>query len=279
MSGSISESDFAHCLEILKSDAPDYYLADLLLPDEGREAIVILHAFHVEITNITLAVGEAMAGEIRLQWWQEVLNGQRRDEANGHPVARALLQVIDLYKLPLSGFMAKLEAHVFDLYQDPIGSRTDFEAYCGETRSCLFQWAAIIMGAEANRDLANASGHSGVATGIVSLLENIGHFHNNRQVYVPGELLEAVGMTVERFLEKPSEKHLEILHGLIDLAREHEFKARQALGRVSGRSKLAFKPVALVPLYLKKAERSGLDIFNSRSELSQLRRQWALWRF
>jgi len=279
MSQGANNDDFVHCLNLLKSDAPDYYLADLLLPDDGREAISVLHAFHVEITNITLAIGEPMAGQVRLQWWAEVLGGQRNDEASGHPVARALMQVINRYELPITGFDAKLEAHIFDLYQDPMGTRTDFEAYCGETRSCLFQWAALILGAGASAELANASGHSGVATGIVSLLENIGQTHNDGQIYVPSDLLTAVGMTREQYLASPSTKHEDVIQGLIDLAREHHAKAKQALESVEVEARSAFKPLALVPLYLNRVERAGLDVYQSRSEISQLRRQWALWRF
>ncbi|MEP1207991.1 MAG: phytoene/squalene synthase family protein [Rhizobiaceae bacterium] len=279
MSATINSADIAHCLNLLKSDAPDYYLADLLLPDQGRDAVIVLHAFHVEITNITLSVGEPMAGQMRLQWWAEVLNGQRSEEAMGHPVARALVNVVGQYQLPVASFEAKLEAHIFDLYQDPMGNRTAFEAYCGETRSCLFQWAALILGAKPGTDLANASGHSGVATGIVSLIEQIGQTHNNGQVYVPEELLAAVGLTPAHYLEPPSAKHQTVIGALIDLAREHETKAIEALGQLPDGAKVAFKPLALVPLYLKRAERSGLDVFKRRSDISQFRHQWALWRF
>ena len=197
----------------------------------------------------------------------------------GHPVARAVLGAIEQHKLPIAGFEAKLAAHIFDLYQDPIGSRNDFEAYCGETRSCLFQWAGLILGASANKHLADASGHGGVATGLVSVLENIGQTHANGQVYVPNELLNAVGMVPEEFLGKPSEKHAMVIGGLIDLAREHEEKAKSALKEVDSAAKAAFKPLGLVPLYLKQAEKAGLGLFIRRSEISQLRKQWALWRF
>ena len=36
---------------------------------------------------------EPLPGEIRLQWWREVLGGERPGEAGAHPVAAALLGV------------------------------------------------------------------------------------------------------------------------------------------------------------------------------------------
>ena len=150
---------------------------------------------HFSLLFFCLAGGEPMAGQVRLQWWTEVIQGSRAEEATGHPVARALLATIAAHDLPRSSFEAKLEAHIFDLYNDPMGNRTDFEAYCGETRSCLFQWAALVAGIEAQRALADASGHSGVATGIVSVLENMARYHSVGQVFVPADLLAAAGLS------------------------------------------------------------------------------------
>ncbi|MCJ8309388.1 MAG: phytoene/squalene synthase family protein [Rhizobiaceae bacterium] len=279
MAVTIAPDDFAHCLELLKSGAPDFYFADLLLPEQHKAAIIALHAFHVEVTNICLAGGEPMAGQVRLQWWSEVIQGIRADEASGHPVARALMQVIAEHNLPVSSFEAKLEAHIFDLYNDPMGNRSDFEAYCGETRSCLFQWASLVAGLPPERALADASGHSGVATGIVSVLENMARYHGNGQVFVPSDLLAATGLSRETFLVQPEAAHEAAITGLVDLGFEHEAKARQALQHLPQEARALFKPLALVPVYLKRVQRDPMAVFKPRPPLSQIRRQWALWRF
>lgn len=279
MADGIAREDFAHCLELLKSEASDFYFAALLLPEHYRAAIVALHAFHVEVTNICLAGGEPIAGQVRLQWWSEVIQGARADEASGHPVARALLKVIAAHNLPVSSFEAKLEAHIFDLYNDPMGTRTDFEAYCGETRSCLFQWAALVAGIESQRALADASGHGGVATGIVNVLENLARHHSGGQVFLPSDLLSASGLSRETFLATPEAKHEPAITGLVDLGLEHQAKAMAALDQLPREARAAFKPLALVPAYLKRVKRDPMAVFQPRPPLSQIRRQWALWRF
>jgi phytoene synthase len=279
MTDAYGQHDAEFCLEILKVNARDFYLADLLLPQSCRAAITAIHAFHVEISNIALSVGEPIAAQMRMQWWVDVVSGQRPQEAAGHLVARSLLQLMQRHNLPPEPFIAKLDAHVFDLYHDPMGDRTMFEGYCGETRSCLFQWAGLLADIEPGFDLSNASGHSGVATGTVHVLENMAHRHNQGKVHVPEDLLAAAGMTGDQFLASPGKQHKIVVLGLVDLAREHTKNALESIAVLPVTGQPVFKPLALVPLYLKRIERDPLAVFAPRPPLSQIRCQWALWRF
>ena len=58
-------------------------------------------AFNVEIARVRNLAREPMPGEIRLQWWREMLSGERDGEANAHPVAAALRETLSHY-----GFVA-----------------------------------------------------------------------------------------------------------------------------------------------------------------------------
>lgn len=271
--------DFAYCLAQVRGGARDLYLADLLLPDLIRNDIAAIHAFHVEITNISLSLAEPMAGQIRIQWWIDVLQGDRTSEAGGNPLSRCLLDVIDRHNLPVADFVAKLEAHIFDLYQDPMADRTMFEGYCGETRSCLFQWAALIAAASPGKKLADASGHAGVATGCVAILENMGLHHSRGQCFVPGDLLAAVGLSVNEYLAAPASVHEQVILTLVDLATEHEQAALTAVDALGSKARPVFKPLSLVPLYLQRIKKAPLAVFQHREPVSQWRCQWALWRF
>ena len=141
------------------------YFACLL---NGEAETIALRAFHGEIVAIPFKVREPMAGEVRLQWWRDVVNGERRDEARADPVAALLSSVLDErsdWRLPL---LAKLEAHVADLYADPFPDWNAFDGYAGETRSVLFQLSAVAAGAD--RSIAEAAGHAGVLETIADRL-------------------------------------------------------------------------------------------------------------
>ncbi len=45
----------------------------------------------------------------------------------------ALFDVVTRYRLPRNAFVRMCEARIFDLYDDAMPSRNDFEGYAGET--------------------------------------------------------------------------------------------------------------------------------------------------
>lgn len=270
--------DLQHCTALVREQAQDVYLANLLLPVELRDCIMVLNAFHIDVSNIALAVREPMASEIRLQWWSEVIAGRRDDDALGHPIARALLSVIEAHGLSRKAFEAKLEAHVFDLYNDPMGDRQMFEGWCGETRSVLFQMASLIADAEHGPKLADASGHSGVASGIVAVLQQLALHTSSGRVFLPSDILAEAGLTPQTFLTTPHDAHFHAVSAMIERARHHLIKAEQAIAGLSAAHKPVFLPMALVPLYLDHMERNNQRAFGGFPPVSQLKRQWRLWR-
>ena len=126
----------------------DRYLAALYAPEDKRPALLALYAFNAEIAGIRDRVSEPMPGEIRLQWWRDVIASGDLDAGSGHPVATALVAAIATHKLPRAAFDNYLEARIFDLYDDPMPSRTDLEGYCGETASAIIQLAALVLDAD-----------------------------------------------------------------------------------------------------------------------------------
>ena len=86
-------------------------------------------------------VSQPLPGEIRLQWWTDMLSGQVHGSAEGNPVAAELLR--------RSGFrpagraaVAAADEHQFDLYNDPMPTMAALEGYLDATSSALFALAA-----------------------------------------------------------------------------------------------------------------------------------------
>ena len=59
-----------------------------------RRALLAIYAFNVEISRVRDQVSQPLPGEMRLQWWTDMLAGAGHGGIEGNPVAAELLQVI-----------------------------------------------------------------------------------------------------------------------------------------------------------------------------------------
>ena len=69
----------------------DRYLAMLFAPADTRPHLFALYAFNLEIALVRERITEPAAGEIRFQWWREVLEGPRRA---GDPLTHSPLPLV-----------------------------------------------------------------------------------------------------------------------------------------------------------------------------------------
>ena len=274
----MSEADTAYCTELVRDLDRDRYIADLFAPADKRAALMALHAFNVEIARVREAITNPMAGEVRLQWWSEALIGGARGDVRANPVAAALLDAIEAYRLPRETFFALLDARIFDLYEDPMPSVNDLEGYAGETSSALIRLAGIILTGAADRGWADAAGHAGVAYAITGLLRSF-PFHARRgQCYVPLDILAAHGLKRDDAVSGSASPALgAALAEMRALARRHHDLAVAGLRGADPRLLPAFLPLTLVPGDLRRMERAH-DPFVLVPAAPPLARLWTLWR-
>jgi 15-cis-phytoene synthase len=263
---------FAYCAELVRQADRDRFLAALFAPAEARDALAALYAFNIEITRVREVAREPLAGEIRLQWWSEVVDGARGEEAGANPVAAALLMAMERHNLSANTLSGLIDAHRFDLYDDPMASIADLLSYAMRTASALITLAARILG----HDGAVAAEPAGVAYGITGLLRSFPLHAARRQLYVPEELLTRHGVHLHDVFAGKSSPALDAaLAELRGLARDRLAAARESIIALPPRILPAFLPVALVRPWLDRLERG--DAFTP-SEISPWRRQWLIWR-
>jgi 15-cis-phytoene synthase len=267
---------YAHCDALTRAHDRDRWLAALFAPAEARRHLHALYAFSYEVGRLRDFVRDPTAGEIRLQWWREAIEGERLAEAQASPVAAALLDTITRFRLPVNAFDNMLAARVFDLYDDPMPDVAAFEAYCGETASLLFRLAGLILSGRDNGG-ADAAGHAGVAYATIGLLRALPIASARGQVYLPMDVLKENGVSREDIIGRRDGANVRAaLRAMRDFVRRHLEKAFAA-AKPEGAA-AAFLPLALAPLYLKRMERADYRPFETLVEAPLWRRQWALWR-
>lgn len=266
---------FAYCAELVRGADRDRYLATLFAPPARRGALQALYAFNIEIRRVRDVVREPLPGEIRLQWWTDVLGGERREEASANPVAAALCATLDQYRLEAGRLLDLIEARRFDLYDEPMVSVADLERYAKQTSAAMFALAAQILGGEGEA-VELAAEPAGIAETVAQVIAAFPLHAARGQLYLPSEILDRYEATPHQIFAGQSSAGLNAaLSQLRDLARQKLVAAGEHISALPGEALPAFLPLAPLRAALDRFERS--DAF-APAELSAWRRQWLIWR-
>ena len=269
---------FGHCEALVRAGDKDRFLAALFAPAERRAALFALYAFNLEVGRVREMVHEPLAGEVRLQWWRDVLAGERAEEASGHPVASALVEVLREYRLPVLPFDQLIEARRSDLDDQPMRSLDDLENYARHTSSTIIELAARILDrTSTSADLAFA-GPAGISFAATGLLRTFPLHAAHGQIFIPAEVLAHYGVGSHQILAGHASDELgAALASMREHAARHFEAARDRIAATKAVLVPAWLPVALVPLHLRALERCRREPFRV-VEVPQWRRQWAIWR-
>jgi phytoene synthase len=269
---------YSYCEALVRQSDKDRFLTALFLPAAVRAHAFAIYAFNVEISAIRDRAKEPLAGEVRLQWWRDVLADRAAGGIEGNPVATALIETINNQKLPIALFERIIEAREFDLYDDPMPSTEAFEAYLRLTASSLFETIGRLLLGESTA-FATAAGHAGLAYGIVGLLRSLPLHASRGQIFLPADILASHHVDPESVLSgRSTPALLDALAELRAKARFHYNELDRLLLSLPAKAQAAFLPLVLTDAYLKRMDRRDYDPFVTPVELSQLRRQWMLWR-
>ncbi len=269
---------YAHCETHVRDGDRDAWLSFLFAPAAKRPHLHALHAFVLEVAHVRDRVREALAGELRLQWWRDAIEGEARGDVSAHPVAAALIDTIGKCRLSRDVLTELIEAHRFDLYDDPMSTLHDWESYCEATAAAEIRLASTILTDRAEPGGITAASHAGAALGVARQVADLGTGRRS-PVFLPADLLARHGVTpgdVEAGrITPPIRETLGDMHGI---ARLHLDALTRHAGTIDPAALPAYLRVSLVEPTLRLAERGGADPFGAPLTLPRWRRQWVMWR-
>jgi phytoene synthase len=273
--GDKASADF--CADLVRAHDFTRYASTLFVPADQRRALLAIYAFNVEISRVREQVSQPLPGEVRLQWWSDMLAGTGHGGVEGNPVAAELKLAIRNWRLPVERLSRMIDEHQFDLYNDPMPTMAALEGYINDTSSALFSLGAGIAGPP-SEEIEHLARHAGFAQGMTRVLAALPQDTSRRQLFVPLQLLESHGSTMEEvFAGKWTPKLRAALDQLIGEAREHLETAFALLAGAPPEVRPIFLPLALVARDLKGMSRADSDPFVPRFT-SRFRTLWTLWR-
>ncbi|WFU13461.1 phytoene/squalene synthase family protein [Bradyrhizobium sp. CB3481] len=272
-----SKASAAFCADLVRTHDFTRYASTLFLPAAQRRALLSVYAFNVEISRVREQVSQPLPGEMRLQWWTDMLDGAGHGGVEGNPVAAELLQTIGEFRLPVAPLSRLIEEHQFDLYNDPMPSMAALEGYLTDTSAALFSLGARIA-APPSPAIDHLSRHAGLAQGIAQVVGALPLDAARRQLFLPLQLLQQHGSGVEQvYSGKQTPNIRAAIDQLVAEARNHLRTAFELLAHVPPEVRPVFLPLALVYRDLKRMSRADADPFVPHAT-SRLRVLWTLWR-
>lgn len=271
------EDAAAFCADLVRTHDFPRYAATLFLPGVHRRPMLALHAFNVEISRVRDQVSQPLPGEMRLQWWTDLLAGRAHGGIEGNPVAAELMWTIRNWRLPLERLSQLIIEHEFDLYNDPMPSLSALEGYCNDTAATLFMCCSRVL-VRPTEAIDHVARHAGLAYGMIEVINRLPQDAARRQLFLPEQLLKQHGSSAaEVYAGKQTPKARAAVDELVAEAKKHLNTAISLLADIPQEARPAFLPLALVRREVRRMERRDFDPF-AVLRTPRVRMLWALWR-
>jgi phytoene synthase len=267
---------FDYCEQQVREADKDRFLATLFAPADKRAPLYALYAFDNEIAHVRDRISSPLPGEVRLQWWRDVLTDTARGDAGANPVAAALIETVRRFALPVPTLLDLIDAHTFDLYDEPMATLADLERYAAATSAGALRLAALMLNGGEGAGCGDAIHHAGIALAMTDILFLLPLHAARGQLYLPGDILAAhAAQPHDIFAGRSTGALNEALAELRAIVRSHLESMRASAKDIPREILPALLPLALVPSRLARLERD--DPFRP-TVVPQWRRQWFLWR-
>lgn len=271
------EDAAAFCAHLVRTHDFPRYASTLPLPSVHRRPMLAVYAFNVEISRVRDQVTQPLPGQVRLQWWTDLLAGQDHAGIDGNPVASELLWAIRTWRLPVDRLAQLIIEHEFDLYNDPMPSLSALEGYANDTASTLFACCARIL-MRPSEPVDHVARHAGLAYGMIDVINKLPQDIARRQLFLPQQFLQQHGSSIDEvFAGKQTPQARAAVDRLVGEGERQLKTALSLLADLPQQVRPAFLPLALVRRDIKRMERRDNDPFVPR-RMPRFRMLWALWR-
>lgn len=265
---------FATCEATVRRADPDRYLATLFAPTQTRSLLYALYAFNHELARVGEMAGDSLAGEIRLQWWRQAVEGAQESHAPAHPVAIGLAEILSRDRAQQADLQALIDAREIESSPAPFSTLATMENHADATSACLMRMAArVIAGTDSPGE---AVAEAGIAYGLTGMLRSF-RFHALRgKVFLPADLLAAQSLSIADVVSGKKPTKLKRAFDEVATCALHHFRRARQIA-VPQTVLSAVLPASLVPAYLFRFAKN-VDPLRNGTDVLRLRKQLIMFR-
>ena len=240
----------------------DRYQTALFAPADRRHALLALYAFNYEIARVRETVTQPMLGQIRLQWWREVLDAAYAGAPlRAHPVVAPLTAAIREFSLSRAPFDRLIDAREQDLAEEPPATLAALEAYAEASSAPLIALALEALGAHAPA-LDMVARHVGTGYALAGLLRAMPFHARAGRTYIPADIADRENLEPRDYAAGRAGPALRaVMRTIADAAASHLRAAREQRADIPRSTFAALLPAVIASRHLARLEHAGYDPF------------------
>jgi len=260
---------FAHCAEVVRANARNFYYAFIFAPKARRRALYALYAFCRVADDIVDEPGDPADKAARLEGLRAGLDLALAGRAEG-PVLAAVADVVRRHGLAARHLHAIVDGCAMDLRGARYETFADLEGYLDRVSSAVGRLVLQLHGVdpEARVDYARAGGQ---AVQLTNIIRDIREDRGLGRVYLPQEDLRRFGVREEDLdADRPGERVRDLVRFEVERARALYAEARSDRALPADERRRIYPLESIVRIYsrlLDRIEARGHDVFSERVRL------------
>lgn len=256
----------------------DRYQTALFAPADRREALFVLYAFNYEIARVRESVTQPMLGQIRLQWWRDIVAASYAGApARQHEVAGPLAALIRDVAPSRQHFDRMIDARERDLADAPPADLAALLDYAEDTSSTLVCLALEAVGVGEKAAFA-AAGEVGIGYALAGLLRAMPLHAAVGRSYIPADLAGRVGLDPEDYARRRDSPALRAaIAELAETASGHLAAARRHAGQTPRRARAVLLPAVIADRFLVRLGRAACNPFAAELAAPDTLQSWRLF--
>jgi NADH dehydrogenase [ubiquinone] 1 alpha subcomplex assembly factor 6 len=255
----------------------DRYQTALFAPSDRREALFALYAFNYEIARVREAVTQPMLGQIRLQWWREIVGAAYEGVApRPHEVAEPLATVIRDVMPTRAHFDRMIDTRERDLGDSPPATLADLEDYAEGTAATLLYLVLEVLGVTDPAARASAR-EVGIGYALAGLLRALPFHARFGRSYIPAEITARVGLDPADYSTLRDSAGLRaVCAEVAEAAAAHLQAARRYHREIPRSARAALLGAIVADRYLARLKRAEFNPFAPELSLPDPLQSWRL---
>ena len=267
-----------YCQAKAAASGSSFYYSFMFLPPEKRRAITALYAFCREVDDVVDECSDANVARTTLAWWRIQIAAIYEGKPQ-HPVAQALVPVVQRYALPQERLQEIIDGMEMDLNQHQYADFKELQLYCYHVASVVGLLAAEIFGYSDRKTLKYAH-DLGIAMQLTNIIRDVGEDARRGRIYLPLDEMAQFGVHTNDILDgRESAGFQQLMQFQVERAQRFYQQAMQQLPAADRKAqRTGLIMAAIYRATLDEVVASGCHVLQERVSLTPLRKAWLAYK-